>query len=631
VCDIKRLVFVIVVVSLLLAPLFVQRGRIEWVNASPSTDVFADATDGYLDSNGVVYSTYSQMSLGDWSNNAYSHCYVKFSLSGVSGTLSSATLNLYVYISYHDNNSYSASPLTNPGLGNCEVTHIADYGTLDTSDFSAVSIGNDPGALLSGTATPNVGYVSIDIRAAMQDDINHGRTWSTFMLRMSTITDGNSDNDYWVFYTSRDASPTHHPYVEYDLVHQGDLILTGNNMTTITGRLDINGSIIVEENATLVLTNAVVNFTQSDMYQYNVTLRNPSNGNPRLQAENSTITSGHNMLVLLYGNSTASASNLTLAYSNVLLYSYDSSVIDFSKSQIYSLYVFDDGVKATLLASEINYAYIMGNSHVSFSDSSLDNLQIRTRYGNFSISDLKAGTYTSWNYLLNCSILIAPGGYAPNVTLSNSQLNDLEFILSDSNGTISNTTLALQEYGSCSVRALDCAITYLGIHDSSTIWIVNPETVYYGEMMGSFKIYLLYYLDVHVLDSVGQNVSSANVIAFYSNLTSADSRHTDTGGWARLTLMEKMMNATGQYLVGNYSVSANLGVYSNDTTVNMTGNQQITLKLEGLLVPEFPQFLILPLLMMAIPLVVLVCKKRRESQNHISAFRKAITSSFLLP
>lgn len=69
-------------------------------------------------------------------------------------------------------------------------------------------------------------------------------------------------------------------------IYQGNLVLTDNNVTTITGRFDINGSIIVEENATLVLTNAVVNFTQSDMYQYNVTLGNPSNGNPRLQAEN---------------------------------------------------------------------------------------------------------------------------------------------------------------------------------------------------------------------------------------------------------------------------------------------------------------------------------------------------------
>jgi hypothetical protein len=50
-------------------------------------------------------------------------------------------------------------------------------------------------------------------------------------------------------------------------IHQGDLILTGNNVTTIEGRFDINGSIIVEENATLILINAILNFTQTSHWQ----------------------------------------------------------------------------------------------------------------------------------------------------------------------------------------------------------------------------------------------------------------------------------------------------------------------------------------------------------------------------
>ena len=62
-------------------------------------------------------------------------------------------------------------------------------------------------------------------------------------------------------------------------VHQGDLVLQGNNVTVIEGRFDINGSIIVEGNATLKLLNTYLNFTQNDHRQYNLTLRNPSNGN----------------------------------------------------------------------------------------------------------------------------------------------------------------------------------------------------------------------------------------------------------------------------------------------------------------------------------------------------------------
>jgi len=49
------------------------------------------------------------------------------------------------------------------------------------------------------------------------------------------------------------------------------------------------------------------------------------------------------------------------------------------------------------------------------------------------------------------------------------------------------------------------------------------------------------------------------------------------GDKARFTLMEKMINATGEYPVGNYTVEATYLTHSNVTTVNMTGNQVITL------------------------------------------------------
>jgi hypothetical protein len=68
------------------------------------------------------------------------------------------------------------------------VRHIADYGTLGTEDLDAPSIGNDPGVLLSGTATPGIGYVLIDVKAAMQDDVDKGRTYSTFMIKMAMDT-----------------------------------------------------------------------------------------------------------------------------------------------------------------------------------------------------------------------------------------------------------------------------------------------------------------------------------------------------------------------------------------------------------------------------------------------------------
>jgi len=93
-------------------------------------------------------------------------------------------------------------------------------------------------------------------------------------------------------------------------IYQGDLVLTGNDVYVIEGRFDINGSIIVEENATLILQNAIVNLTQSENYEHNMTLRNPVNGNPRLQSTNSTITSNLEwFMVVLYDNSSATMTN----------------------------------------------------------------------------------------------------------------------------------------------------------------------------------------------------------------------------------------------------------------------------------------------------------------------------------
>jgi hypothetical protein len=107
--------------------------------------------------------------------------------------------------------------LSNPGLGDCVVRHISDYGNLGSEDFDAASIGNDPGILIASTATPNIGYISIDVKAAMQGDINNGRPYSAFMIRMATTTDGDSKSDSWNFFTSEQGGTSQDPYIEYSL------------------------------------------------------------------------------------------------------------------------------------------------------------------------------------------------------------------------------------------------------------------------------------------------------------------------------------------------------------------------------------------------------------------------------
>jgi hypothetical protein len=119
------------------------------------------------------------------------------------------------------------------------------------------------------------------------------------------------------------------------------------------------------------------------------------------------------------------------------------------------------------------------------------------------------------------------------------------------------------------------------------------------------------------VDSLAQNVPLANVTVTFPNATLADSEVSDVNGWARFTLLEKMMNATGEYPVGNYTVEATYEGYSDIKSVNMNDSQQITLTLESFVIPEFPSLIILPLLMIATLIAVIIYRRKHSTQHQI--------------
>jgi len=612
---------IVALVFLLLAPLsLVRLGNVELVRAS-STFLYNDTSDGYVDSNARVYVIYNQMSLGDWASNAFAACFVKFNLSGISGTLSTAILDLYLAFGLNDNITDSVSPLTNIGLGDCQVIHISDYDTLDASDLSATSVGNDPGTLIGESATPDKGYVSIDVKAAMQDDINNARAWSAFMLTMSTKTDNDSRNDFWVFWTSEYGDTARQPYIEYELApgpptYQGDLVLQDNNVTIIEGEFNINGSIIVEGNATLILRNAVLNFTQSENFQFDMIFQNPANGNPRLLVENATIAANDYYLELnLYGNSSASANILSAP--TLYFYGCGSSVIVISNSSILDVGG-NDSPFVSLSDCSMYYAEVRDDStfdmfnctiqilqaystnKINVTDSSIeDYVALVVDRGNCSTDGLMPGLVAAWDFQQNCSAraLIVLGGWVTNLTLTNVQVNGWSFeIFGASNVTISDSDLK-----SIYARAL--------ASDSSELLSTN-STIQTYSIRDQAEVFVSWYLDVHVIDSVDQDVFSANVTATNPTATSVVSKPTDAYGWASLTLMEKLVNATGEYPVGNYIVEATYEAYSNSTTVNMTDNQLVTLLFSDLVIPEFSSFLILGLIMAATILATIIWRRK---------------------
>ena len=188
--------------------------RVQEAKATPDI-IFSDSEDGYVTGTGLVGNGMSSMLVGDSFGDISDHMFVRFSLSSVWGNLTSAKLYLYLFRSRTGGIPYETSPLPNIGLGDCQVIHIADYGTLDGSDFNAPSIGNDPGVLIGSSATPDVGFVSIDVKAAMEDDMRSGRSFTAFMLKMSTATDNDQDQDTWHFRTFEHNDQSQRPYIDY--------------------------------------------------------------------------------------------------------------------------------------------------------------------------------------------------------------------------------------------------------------------------------------------------------------------------------------------------------------------------------------------------------------------------------
>jgi hypothetical protein len=119
---------------------------------------------------------------------------------------------------------------------------------------------------------------------------------------------------------------------------------------------------------------------------------------------------------------------------------------------------------------------------------------------------------------------------------------------------------------------------------------------------------------------VSQKVPSANVTVTFPNATLAASKLSDENGVARFTLLEKMMNATGAYPVGNYTINASYATHSDVTTLNLTTNAQLTLILEDFIIPELLSPLILAVLMATIPLVIIA--RRRQYSKHSYRYKK---------
>lgn len=430
-------------------------------------------------------------------------------------------------------------------------------------------------------------------------------------------------------------------------IYQGDLVLSGNDLMTIEDVYNINGSIVVEGNATLILNNAIINFTQSTSRQYDITLRNPANGRPRLQGFNSVIMPSdpaHDIVTYLRDNSTATFNNCTItSYIDTLA----TSTMDvLNVSSIQTFYAYEQST-IIIRDSEIGQWLIYDSPTVQAFDSTVNSILLGPRTADCQIDNLQPGLISNWNFFKNCTVYTHLGRTAPNVTLANTQVNawrlafygssnaqigastisDLSALLGSphvsiggsavgslylqdsatvdaGNSTITSVTThntAVVYISYSTIGTLHCyettnawmnetAFTHIYGHNSAHIYLLNSN---YADlsMMNTATAYVGWNLDVRVADNAVNDFPNANATAYYTNSTLAETALTNTEGWARLLLIGKTINITGEHPLGNYTVEATYNSKSDQETVKLDDNKQIYLQLD-MIIPEYQPILL---------------------------------------
>lgn len=435
-------------------------------------------------------------------------------------------------------------------------------------------------------------------------------------------------------------------------IASGDLVLSDNDFYTITGNYYMNGSIIVTENATLVIEDAQLTFMQTTSFQFNITLRDAAGGNPRLVIDNATIdTYNRHFRITLYENSTVQMNRMQpVSSSPIYLLLYDSSSADVLESTLTeislhdhaSLYLFSsdltllravDEARVTVENTNIYYLHVANGAEVEVSDSTItDALSVQSSRTRCNIQGIKPELVAYWNFLENCSVVTGVGGYAPNVSLSNVQVYGWSFSFADAVDTIicdsrlcslevsgSSVVYAYRVYaqwvdvsGFSRVNATDSIVDAIYLYGSSVLWAENSTATMKVQVNGQSIIYVNWYLDVHVVDSLWQDVPNANVTVVCADRTETARGQTNATGWVRLTVLSSVINATSEYPQGPHNITASYETHSNTTTINVTRNMQTTIMLSDFVIPEFPTVLPLAMTLLAASMIVVFCKSRKR-------------------
>ena len=588
----KRITCYLIILSLLLPVAFLIQKRNTAAEASP--DIFqgdliltndnVTTLTGYWEMNGsIIIRDNATLVLNDAAVNFTQTFPKQFNLTLEEPNngnpklhASNATLNSNHGLDVHlyGNSTMDASRLTLNGdihfydMTSGEITNSNQLNIIDCYDASNITVsGCDIASVNAHDAS------SVTLKDSVVGYLtDQGEKTSSLTVSDCTVTNAfNSLGESQAYFEKSDISLS-----EIDsssTITFSDCWLNGTQLrssptVTLTRQCIINGSLIVEENATLILKDANLNVTQTKNFECAIAFKNPVDGNPHFQSTNSAVTSNFNYLLTLYQNASATLSDSTFNAVPGKL----------------GMLALQDAARAS---SDNLTAYglsLMDNSSLTIFGSNIEDFDVHDS-GNASVD--------------NCKIL----------TSSSSE-----------NGTIilhAATINTVQAYDGSIQRFSDSTIDWIYTRNTGAVWLTNSS--YNNSLVrDQSNIFTYWYLNVHAIDSIQQDVPSANVSIMYPNATLAGSKMTNSTGWASFMLITTVKNATGAYDTGNYSVAVTYGAYSNSSSVNMTGNQEITLTLEQLVIAEYPLFTFVLLLGTTALLAVLVRRhEKHKLQLHL--------------
>jgi hypothetical protein len=201
----------------------------------------------------------------------------------------------------------------------------------------------------------------------------------------------------------------------------GDLVISGKSVLTLAGvspsepvQVYLNGSIYVNDNATLVLRYATLDFMgATEPYSRNITLSSP-NGHPRLNITSSVI-DAYTSASLVYGHSGHLVLKASASY-GAAIYAYNSSVIVAQQLTFYRQVVYSNNFS---LGGPTEIA-CYGNSSASLTSVKVDSALVR--------DEASITIYTGTGYARSSGILF--GAYNSStanlyaVTLANTMVTN---------------------------------------------------------------------------------------------------------------------------------------------------------------------------------------------------------------